>query len=73
MRIWEIYYVQTGNASGRTKYKNIDEATQIMVIAFITCISTSGDADTPQMGNRKSKAMAPGTRYYERVVKAAQH
>ena len=36
----------------------IDEATEIMFIAFITCISTSGDADQPQMGTRKSKATA---------------
>ena len=41
-----------------------------MVIAFITCILTSGDADQPQMGNRKSKAMSSGPRRYDRVAKA---
>ena len=41
------------------------------IIEFITCISTSGDADQTQMGTIKVKAMAYGPRRYERVAKAA--
>ena len=44
-----------------------------MVILFITCISTSGDADQPKIGTKKAKAMVPGTRHYERVANADKH
>ena len=41
----------------RPQYKIIDEATDIIVIVFITCISTSDDAYHPKLGTRKAKAM----------------
>ena len=56
-----------------TRKKIIDEASDIMVIPFITCISTSDDANQPQMGTIKAKSMALGPHHYERVAKAAKH
>ena len=44
-----------------------------MVIAFLTFISNSGDADQPKMGTRKAKAMALCTRRYQRMTKAAKN
>ena len=44
-----------------------------MVIAFITCISNSGDVNQPKMGTRKVKAMVSVPRCYERVAKADKH
>ena len=44
-----------------------------MVIAFITFISNSGDANQPQMGIIKAKAMSLWSRCYERVAKAYKH
>ena len=51
----------------------INEATKIMVIAFITYVSTSGDANQPQMGTRKVKAAELGPCRYERVDKEDKH
>ena len=44
-----------------------------MVIVFITCISTSGNVNQPQMGTRKYKAMASRPLHYKRVDKSAKH
>ena len=52
MVIWERRYLQAGDASGHTKNKIIDGETDIILISFITCISTSYDANKPQMGTR---------------------
>ena len=51
----------------------IDEATDIMVIAFITCIPNSGNTDQTQMGNRKAESMESGPRRYGRLSKVAEH
>ena len=54
MIIWEIHYGKTGHIQN----KIIDDETDIMVIAFLTCISTSGYADSPQMGTIQAKEIA---------------
>ena len=51
----------------------IYEATDIMVISFITFISNWGDAYQPQMGTRKAKAMSLWQRCYDRVAKVYKH
>ena len=72
MIIWKRPYVQTSDTRVHTK-KNIYAETDIMVIAFITCISTSGNADQPQMGTRKAKEMASRPSCYERMDNSATH
>ena len=44
-----------------------------MVIALLNFISNSSNADLPQKGNRKAKAMSSGPRHYDRVYKADKH
>ena len=45
----------------------------LWIIAFIICISTSGDSDKTKIGTRKAKAMALGPRRYDMVAKADKH
>ena len=42
------------------------------IFAFITCISTSVDANQTQMVNRKAKAMSLVPHRYERVAKVSR-
>ena len=56
-----------------TPKQMIGEATYIMVIAFITLISTSDDSDQPQIGTRKANEMASWPGNYNRVAKSAKH
>ena len=57
INIWGKHHGQTGDGSWHIQNKIIDKATEIIVIVFLTFISTSVNADQPQMGNRKAKAM----------------
>ena len=63
MIIWGKQYGHIGE-----KNERIDEATIIMVIAFLTCISTPGDVNQPQLGTRKAKTMASVPRCYQKVT-----
>ena len=44
-----------------------------MVIAFLIFISNSGDANQPQLGNRKAKATELWPRCNDSISKAAKH
>ena len=44
-----------------------------MVIVFLTCFSSSGDFNQPQIGTRKDKSMALLPRCYKMLAKAAKH
>ena len=52
-----------------TPKQMVDEATYIMVIKIITFISTSYDANQPQIGTRKANEMSSGPRHYKRLAK----
>ena len=43
-----------------------------MVIVFLTFISTSGDANQPQMGTKKANSMESGPHRYGRVAKSGK-
>ena len=73
MIIWERHNVKHVLQVGTYKTKQLIKKLTLWLLHFLPFISNLGDADQPQMGTRKVKAMTLGLRRCGRVAKADKH